>query len=264
MHFIYLCAIHLLKFIYLIIYKYRHTAINTTSASQKLPLAPPTHPPSLPHFHNLLPGHLVLFNRFPIFISGGAQLPRPPALPAPIPFTSTWAREPHPPPRGAGPTEGSLSPLPLPILSIGFPSHTHCDAEAAQHQQNYLEPKGHLRALSVTPFLLTAEWDFICSRVLVRGNGSSGGGQSRTPPGAQTLLSTTMLPLPSLPQTQLSQSQSLNVSTGHQDGPNTLGPLAVPFLHPTLAPSSHHPRSATCDMHGYVGGRKREHVWPVP
>lgn len=145
MHFIYLCAIHLLKFIYLIIYKYRHTAINTTSASQKLPLAPLHPPPSLPHFHNLLPGHLVLFNRFPIFISGGAPAPPAPSAPHTDPIHLLVAGG------GSLPRCGSLSPPPSPAVSMGFPSTTPWDAGAAQHKENLLEPKGQLSAQPSLP-----------------------------------------------------------------------------------------------------------------
>lgn len=176
MHFIYLCAIHLLKFIYLIIYKYRHTAINTTSASQKLPLAPHTPLPSLPHFHNLLPGHLVLFNRFPIFISGGAPAPPSPSPPRTDPIHLHVGRGTAPAANRRLHRCGEPLPARPPLsVSIGFPSRKHWDAGAAQHKQNCLKPKGHPRALSAIPFLPTAEWVFFCPRVPVRSDGSGSG-----------------------------------------------------------------------------------------
>lgn len=71
-------------------------------------------------------------------------------------------------------------------------------------------------------------------------------------------------PSPSLPQTRLSQSQGLNASPRQQNRPNTLGSLALLFLHPSLTAPSHRLHSVAHAMHGYVGGREGEHVWPVP
>lgn len=145
MHFIYLCAIHLLKFIYLIIYKYRHTAINTTSASQKLPLAPPKPPLPFLISTTCCLGTLCCSIGFRFSLAVERRLPRPPALPTPIPFTSSRAAS------GSLPRCGSLSPLPSPAVSMGFLSQTPRDAGASQHKENLLQPKGHLSAQPSLP-----------------------------------------------------------------------------------------------------------------
>lgn len=73
-----------------------------------------------------------------------------------------------------------------------------------------------------------------------------------------------LTPPSSLPQTWLSQSQGLNASTRQQNRLNALGSLALLFPHPSLTASSHRLHSVARAMHGYVGGREGEHVWPVP
>lgn len=111
-----------------------------------------------------------------------------------------------------------------------------------------LEPKGHLRVLTAIPIFPAIEWDCLSRQW------EQQWGQHRTSPGSQTLLGTLTPTSHSLPQ--LSQCQGLNVSTGHQDRPNTLDPLAVHFHHSSLTPSSHCLHCVACDMFVYVGGRE--------
>lgn len=195
MHFIYLCAIHLLKFIYLIIYKYRHTAINTTSASQKLPLAP-LHPPLLFLISTTCClGTLCCSIGFRFSLAVERRLPRPPALPTPIPFTSSWRAAVPCPVAGASPHRPPLlcqwaSQAPHPGM-LGLPSTRKTSWSLKDSS-----------ALSL-PFLPAAECVLLCPRELVRGDGSSGG-DGAEPPGPDTpVCSHTTVSSPS-PNTQLS------------------------------------------------------------
>lgn len=129
------------------------------------------------------------------------QLPRPPALPVPIPFTSTQARERHPRPAGTCPAVGSLSCSPYCRVSgagmLGLPQDT---SERSQPP----------------PIFPAVEWDCLSRRW------EQQWGQHATSPGPQTLLSNFKL---------TSCSLSLNVSTGHQT-PLILWPSVFLTHHP--------------------------------
>lgn len=118
-----------------------------------------------------------------------------------------------------------------------------------------LESKGHRRVLAAIPIFPAVGWDCLSRRW------EQQWGQHRTLPGSHTLLGTFTLTSCSLPQ--LSQT-GLNVSTGHQDRPNTLDPLAVHFPHSSLTPSSHCLHCVACDTCMYAGGREGEHLQTIP
>lgn len=84
-----------------------------------------------------------------------------------------------------------------------------------------------------------AEWDFLYLKVLKNEDGSSGGDRAEP----TRVMDSLTMPSPSLPQTQLSQSQGLSISAEQQDGPSVLWLFCfftlVSLHHPIVFPLLH-------------------------
>lgn len=188
----------------------------------------------------------MLFNRFPIFISGGAPAPPAPSPPCANPIHICAGQGTAPTASGHLPCRGEPLLLTLPLL----PSLKCWDAGAASSLRDTSECSQP--SLSFQPL----------SGIVSAGNGSNSGDSTEPRLGHRhswVLSHRLLVPFP-----QLSQSQGLNVSIGHQDRPNTLDPLAVHFPHSSLTPSSHCLHCVACDMFVYVGGTEREHIQKMP